>query len=286
MKERTIAACIRTPQKSFTLIELLIAMVISSVVMAAIYATYNAQLKSYVMQQKVVEMHQNARAAMYILERELRLAGYDPLGSGVPGITVAQINAITVTMDITGGEGDSADNDDDGLFDEPGETDGDTDDDFEQVSYRLSNDANNDGIADSLDCRLQRQYWNAASAAWLPNLASDSDDANVAIDIDALNFVYLDADGNDLVNYTLTPPQVPDGVVAAPDRRNEIRTVQITIVARAGRNERLGLPGNGLDTRIYMNQQGRTILPAPNDKYRRIVLTADVKCRNLGLIGP
>ncbi len=272
-----------THKKGFTLVELLVAMVISSIVMAAIYATYSAQLRSHVTQQKVVEMHQNARAAMFILEREIRLAGYDPLGGDVPQITTAQINAITFTMDITGGESDGLDNDDDGIFDEPGETDGDTDDAFEQITYRLSNDLNDDGISDSMDCNLQRQYWDGA--AWQPNLATDPADANIAIDIDALNFVYLDADGNDLIDYSgaLTPPQVPAGDL------NNIRSVQITIVARAGQNERQGLPGNALDTKVYMNQQDRPgddwdiTLPAPNDKFRRIVLTADVKCRNLGL---
>ncbi len=272
-----------THKKGFTLVELLVAMVISSIVMAAIYATYSAQLRSHVTQQKVVEMHQNARAAMFILEREIRLAGYDPLGSDVPQITAAQINAITFTMDTTGGEADGLDNDDDGITDEPGETDGDTNDAFEQITYRLSNDLNDDGIADSLDCNLQRQYWDGA--AWQPNLATDPADANIAIDIDALNFVYLDEDGNDLIDYSgaLTPPQVP-----AADL-DDIRSVQITIVARAGQNERLGLPGKKLDTKVYMNQQDRPgddwdiTLPAPNDKFRRIVLTGDVKCRNLGL---
>lgn len=271
-----------THKKGFTLVELLVAMVISSIVMAAIYATYSAQLRSHVTQQKVVEMHQNARAAMFILEREIRLAGYDPLGGDVPQITTAQIDEITFTMDITGGEADGLDNDDDGITDEPGETDGDTDDDFEKIRYFLSNDANDDGIADSLNCNLQRQYWEGG--AWQPNLETDPD-ATIAIDIDALNFTYLDADGNDLIDYSgaLTPPQVP-----AADL-DDIRSVQITIVARAGQNERQGLPGKKLDTKVYMNQQDRPgddwdiILPAPNDRFRRIVLTGDVKCRNLGL---
>jgi type IV pilus assembly protein PilW len=270
-----------TRKNGFTLIELLIAMVISSFVMAAIYATYNAQLKSHVTQQVVVEMHQNARAAMFMLERELRLAGYDPLGADVAEIINAQFNEITFSMDLSGGEADLLDNDDDGLTDEPGETDGDINDAFEQITYSLSNDLDNDGVADSLDCNLQRQYWDGA--AWQPDLAMDPDDAIIATDIDALNFVYLDVDGNDLINYALTPPQVP-----AADL-DEIVSVQITIVARAGQSERQGLPGNKTDTKVYMNQQDRPgddwdiILPAPNDKYRRIVLTADVKCRNLGL---
>jgi type IV pilus assembly protein PilW len=272
-----------THKNGFTLIELLIAMVISSFVMAAIYATYNAQLKSHVTQQIVVEMHQNARAAMFMLERELRMAGYNPLGiddpATKPSITTAQINAIAFTMDITGGETDLVDNDDDGLIDEPGETDGDTNDAFEQIRYQLSNDSDDDGVADSMNCSLQRQYWNGAA------LITNPDDVDVSMDIDALNFVYLDEDGDDLIDYSgaFDPPQVP------PTDLDKIRVVQITIVARAGQNERQGLPGKQTDSKVYMNQQDRPgddwdiILPAPNDRYRRIVLTADVKCRNMGL---
>lgn len=274
-----------THKNGFTLIELLIAMVISSFVMAAIYATYNAQLKSHVTQQIVVEMHQNARAAMFMLERELRMAGYNPLGPDAfekPTITTAKINEIAFTMDITGGETDLADNDEDGLIDEPGETDGFTDDDFEKIRYYLSNDDNNDGIADSLDCNLQRQYQQGMA---MQPITEEDPDAAIAMDIDALNFVYLDEDGDDLIDYSgaFDPPQVP------PADLDKIRVVQITIVARAGQNARQGLPGNKTDSKVYMNQQDRPgddwdiILPAPNDRYRRIVLTADVKCRNMGL---
>ncbi len=54
-----------TNKKGFTLVELLVAMAISTMVMAAIYSTYHVQLRSHITQQTVVEMQQNARAAMF-----------------------------------------------------------------------------------------------------------------------------------------------------------------------------------------------------------------------------
>lgn len=63
-------------RKGFTLIELCVAMAIASFVMAAIYSVYRAQTQSHRNQQLVVEMQQNMRAAMYLLEREIRMAGY------------------------------------------------------------------------------------------------------------------------------------------------------------------------------------------------------------------
>jgi len=65
-------------RKGFTLIELCVAMAIATFVMAAIYSVYRAQTQSHRAQQLVVEMQQNMRAAMYLLEREIRMAGYSP----------------------------------------------------------------------------------------------------------------------------------------------------------------------------------------------------------------
>jgi len=47
-------------ESGFTLIELMVAMAISVVVMAAIYQVYQSQQKAYVTQQMVIEMQQNA----------------------------------------------------------------------------------------------------------------------------------------------------------------------------------------------------------------------------------
>jgi len=38
-----------------------------------------------------------------------------------------------------------------------------------------------------------------------------------------------------------------------------------------------------IDRTVYTNQQGRVLLPAQNDNFRRIRLTTAVKVRNLGL---
>jgi prepilin-type N-terminal cleavage/methylation domain-containing protein len=73
-------------EKGFTLVEFLVAIGISAIVLAAIYSVYYAQQKSYVVQEQVAEMQQNLRAAMYIMAREIRMAGYDPTGRGVAAI--------------------------------------------------------------------------------------------------------------------------------------------------------------------------------------------------------
>lgn len=64
----------------FTLIELLVAMAISTIVATGIFTAYKNQQDAQLAQQQIVEMQQNLRAALYIMTREIRMAGYDPDG--------------------------------------------------------------------------------------------------------------------------------------------------------------------------------------------------------------
>jgi type IV pilus assembly protein PilW len=64
--------------KGFSLVELMVTLAISSIVLAGIYGVYRAQLKSHVTQNAVVEIQQNLRNALYILQRSIRMAGFDP----------------------------------------------------------------------------------------------------------------------------------------------------------------------------------------------------------------
>jgi len=61
----------------FTLIELMIAMVIAGIVAAAIMMAFDSQQKTQVNQQLIVEMQQDARAALYLMQQDIRMAGYD-----------------------------------------------------------------------------------------------------------------------------------------------------------------------------------------------------------------
>ena len=71
-------------RKGFTLIELLVAMVVASIVMAAIYSVYHSQTQTYRTQQLVVQMQQNIRAALYLMESEIRMAGYSATDPPAP----------------------------------------------------------------------------------------------------------------------------------------------------------------------------------------------------------
>jgi prepilin-type N-terminal cleavage/methylation domain-containing protein len=89
-------------EKGFTLVELMIAMVISAIVMTSVYSVYSAQQRSYIVQEGVAAMHQNLRAAMYFMEREIRMAGCDPKGSANAAIEGAETSRIRISMDFRG----------------------------------------------------------------------------------------------------------------------------------------------------------------------------------------
>ena len=90
-------------EAGFTLVELLIAMVIASLVMAAVYSVYYTQQKSYIVQEEVAAMHQNLRAAMFFMEKEIRMAGCDPTGEAGAGILAdSTANSIHFTEDVRG----------------------------------------------------------------------------------------------------------------------------------------------------------------------------------------
>jgi prepilin-type N-terminal cleavage/methylation domain-containing protein len=62
--------------KGITLIELLIVLVLSSILIAALYRMFISQQKTYTVQEQVVDMQQNVRLAMDQMAREIRMTGY------------------------------------------------------------------------------------------------------------------------------------------------------------------------------------------------------------------
>ena len=114
----------RNKESGFTLVELLIAMTIGLVILAALSTTFLMQRKAYDVQEQIVEMVQTARAAMDMMSREIRMAGYDPTGSAGSQIVSTTSNSIKFTLDITDDAG-------------TGPPDGDTSDSNENITYSL-----------------------------------------------------------------------------------------------------------------------------------------------------
>ena len=82
----------------FTLIELLVAMAVASIVMAMIGSAYWGQTQTSREQQMVVGMQQNMRAAMFLLERDIMMAGYDEDRNNLPAAAVTEATATNFTF--------------------------------------------------------------------------------------------------------------------------------------------------------------------------------------------
>ena len=67
----------RNNKKAFTLVEMLVALAVSSIIIAATYASYELIQKQFKRSIDVAELHSSGRSIMQVLEREIRMAGYE-----------------------------------------------------------------------------------------------------------------------------------------------------------------------------------------------------------------
>ena len=95
----------------FSLIELIVSIAISGIALSAVTTTFVSQSQSYDVQEQIVEMQQNARAAMDIITREVRMAGFDPTGAGFTGVHYHS-GYIHIRADLNG-DGDKDDTNED-----------------------------------------------------------------------------------------------------------------------------------------------------------------------------
>ena len=256
-------------QPGFTLVELMVALTLGLIVSMTIYKAFISFASVARGQEQKIERTQNMRVGITYLAREVRLAGY--VGSFrnldlEAGIISAEKDSLRITRDLTGGEDDALDNDGDGEIDEADEAafgDGDLEDNYEDVIFTLAG-PNSNGSFD-----LQQVDLNGASDTIIEN-------------VDALNFVYLDERG-----IPLAVPADGRSVATTPEvsRRREIRSVEITMVVRTT-NEDYSYQEN----RAFRNNQDSNgdglhdlVLAAFGDNFKRQLITATVKCRNLGL---
>jgi prepilin-type N-terminal cleavage/methylation domain-containing protein len=84
-------------QGGMTLVELLVALVISGIIVSAGYGIYLAQHEGWITQEQITNMQQNARAGMHELETRIRMAGYGIPG-GVEPIYASNTNPDTITV--------------------------------------------------------------------------------------------------------------------------------------------------------------------------------------------
>jgi len=237
--------------RGFTLIEMLITLLLSALVMAAVYTSYLAQQKNHYNQDAIAEMQQNIRAAMLYMTRDIREAGCDPTGFADAKVRVAQPGVFRFTRDIGGTLG------------QPNLANGVIDPDASQqedVTYGFSVgsfDGNSNGIADG-----------GIGADWSSpgELGKDTGAGfqSIADLISAIEFNYILAD-----NTTTTTP--------TSTQLNSIVGVQVSILARAPRAD------SEYNANITYTTAAGTNWGPFNDNFRRQLAITTIQCRNLAM---
>ena len=266
-----------------TLVELMIAMAIAAILVTTIFQVYQLRQKSHSKQQLAVEMQQNIRAAISLIKREVRMAGYDPAAkdgqdsdgdlaidndaeSAGTGIQTAGRHMIQITFDL------------DGNIDiEPGE----------RVTYGFAKkyDADANGIADAGGAPFGRRTGAGPLTGVAENIqavgfayAFDHDhDGNLDTDDGTMDgniiWAYDSNPGNG--NNQLTTNLATGLLLAGPVPLSDIRAVRVWILART----RDPVRGH-FDNRTYT--VGDRLIES-GDKYQRRLIRTTVYCRNMSL---
>ncbi len=227
----------------FTLVELMITMVISGIIAGALYSTYLVQQHSYTNQEAVAEMQQNIRAAMMVMSRDIRMAGYDPKNSAGAGFTFAKHDACAIKEDLNG--------------------DGDCNDSRENIGYDLYKLS---GIS-----KLGRSTSNTTLTATETPSGSNHweilSHQPLAENIEKLEFQYLDETGS---------------VTIVPGNIRAVRVSMLARASRPDpkfTNTKVYTPASG----TAWDLNGAAAGKAANDHFRRRLLITTIQCRNMGL---
>ena len=239
----------------FTLVELMIALAMTGIIIAAVYSTYAIQKKSSAAQDRVSEMQQNTRAGIIALVQEIRMSGFDPLKKSNAAIKKAYKDAIYFTVD----------RDEDGTLAQPGEN----------IAFDLY--TNTAGVS------VLGFTENNSSIPLNENPAGSghyeaTGHQPIAENIEALEFLYTLKNGSQ----TTTPTN---------SQLSAIRSITVSILARTSQRDAKYINSTNYFPASEMNQStpvpwdlnGAAAGTAPNDNFRRRLLITTVQCRNMGL---
>lgn len=94
--------------RGFTLVELLVALAMSALVLLSVFRLSLDQQKVHLSQDQVAQLQQNIRAAMDLLTRDIRMAGYDPTKKANARCISGSATNFHFTMDLNS-DGDCSD---------------------------------------------------------------------------------------------------------------------------------------------------------------------------------
>lgn len=236
-------------QYGFTMIEMLIAVALSLIVLSGVYQVFASQQNAFNIQDQVAEMQQNARVALDMMARDLRMAGYDPQQTDFAPIAAAALTSIQFYADIDG----SGDNPPAGTA--------------EDITFAY----------DTANFQITRQYGGGTAQPLAQNIGSL--EFGYGLDVDGNGVIdEVGATANDdewVFNYDSDGDGVPD-----------TETIAATITALGGTgtiSNYLRIIRISITARTAKEDSGYTNADTSYGGYRTRILTSNVKARNLGL---
>ena len=211
-----------TSQQGFSLIEFLVTILLSSIVMGAIYSVYRVQTRSMKVQENRMEAQQYARSVLDLMVREIRNAGFNPLSvtngnncaggsQGTPSIVTANATTLRFTYDFQGTTASSP-------------PDGHCDNGDEDLTYSFDIAGCPSGFGNI----TRKEGTNAAVALT---------DCNVATGTANFSFTYYP---KDCLNNFSTPVETPPGSPSCPGTpggnagiRANIKRVTISLIVQS-----------------------------------------------------
>lgn len=311
---RTFARTRHGGNGGFTLVELMLAMVVSSVIILAIYAAQRAQQRAHGSQEQVADLQQSIRAAMTVMTNDIHMANFKPTGDVATDIikTDAPYLSKTKFEIIEAKRGRFAfiryvrQLDDEGKLKGSAECpDGEC---AQAVVYRLPNDDRGRGVVAQNATDRERSLYRGTALctqenSWCANVSPDDPDDfqldPVSRDFEAVEFVYHmcppedPMDSNSLRYYSgnvsLDPPKNSWGDICA---------VTVTLLLRSPVPD--ANMAHGIPAPKFASEKFKLINPARKEianrvtkkgkknedeyRHRRRLYTTTVQLRNTHLI--
>ena len=257
-------------KSGFTMIELMIALAITSIVMgAATFVFLNLQETSTEVDQRT-NLAANARGAMFFIEDNIKLLGFNP----VKDLSKAQILRVVnpghlqfLQNDLVQGQPDNIIN----------------------IRLALGDDAGSDGVADAGDASLIVDIAgsngvvadNIVAICFAYGFDRDGDGDietagagnQIIWAVDTNNDGFLDTSLDTNNDGVVDAGDVPFAGIATPVEKSQIRAVKVWLLARS----RFPIRGE-IDNNTYY--VGSNIV-TPNNNFAHVLRTTGIRCRNL-----
>lgn len=240
----------------FTLIEMMIVLTIFLGITGVTYTLYQAQERAFFWQEQIVETNQDIRAFLYFIEKDIRIAGYNPTGQAISspndaGIIIAEPTRVEFTADLGMRRDNALCSNNEGCDSMP-------DEQINQIP-----------CANCVTERMRYLLWNGAIYKVFNNrtpTTAQEHEQLIIQNVDNLEFLYHLSDGTTATTF------------ANSSDRNKILSIDVSVLVRT-RNTTRGYKGNPK----FISASGANWTRPASDGYMRVLLVTNIKCRNMEL---